>query len=103
MNIGPFLVAVVSLRRLAELAWSRKGPYRLLRHPNYLMVIGELVVVPLASGRRFFRHSVFCAEWDCLGMRILAENAALAGAAWEASTDYDFHRHFRVSGPARQP
>jgi len=26
------------------------GPYRLMRHPNYVIVAGELVLVPLALG-----------------------------------------------------
>jgi len=28
----------------------RRGPYRLLRHPNYLVVIGEIALLPLAFG-----------------------------------------------------
>ena len=28
----------------------RRGPYRLFRHPNYLVVIGEIAVVPLMIG-----------------------------------------------------
>ena len=27
-----------------------RGPYRLLRHPNYAVVTGEIAVVPLALG-----------------------------------------------------
>jgi methyltransferase len=28
----------------------RRGPYRYLKHPNYLIVIGEIAVLPLAFG-----------------------------------------------------
>jgi methyltransferase len=28
----------------------RKGPFRYVRHPNYLVVIGEIAVLPLAFG-----------------------------------------------------
>ncbi|WP_416896983.1 MAG: isoprenylcysteine carboxyl methyltransferase family protein [Minwuia sp.] len=28
----------------------RRGPYRLYRHPNYLVVMGEIAVVPLMAG-----------------------------------------------------
>jgi methyltransferase len=28
----------------------RRGPYRLMRHPNYVVVIGEIALLPLAFG-----------------------------------------------------
>ena len=37
----------------------RRGPYRFLRHPNYMVVAGEILVLPLVFGesawRSFFR------------------------------------------------
>lgn len=35
---------------LAETPLVVKGPYRYLRHPNYWVVVGELVILPLALG-----------------------------------------------------
>ncbi|MHB8145765.1 MAG: isoprenylcysteine carboxyl methyltransferase family protein [Vulcanimicrobiaceae bacterium] len=43
----------------------RRGPYRLLPHPNYLAVVGEIAVVPLALNE----------PWVALGFSVL--NAAL--------------------------
>jgi methyltransferase len=43
----------------------RRGPYRFLRHPNYLVVIGEIAVLPLAFG-----------QWQ-LALLFSALNAAL--------------------------
>lgn len=31
-------------------AMVRRGPYRFLRHPNYLVVVGEIALVPLMAG-----------------------------------------------------
>lgn len=36
--------------RLAGAPLVRSGPYRYLRHPNYLVVAAEIVVLPLALG-----------------------------------------------------
>ncbi len=53
------------------------GPYRFVRHPNYLIMLGELVVVPLALHLPLYALAfliLFCVE---LAIRIPAENAAL--------------------------
>jgi methyltransferase len=57
-----------------------EGPYRLLRHPNYAIVTGELVVVPLAFGLALFAALFFALNGVVLAVRIHAENAALAWA-----------------------
>jgi methyltransferase len=56
------------------------GPYRLLRHPNYAVVAGEIAVVPLALGMPIY--AVLFSIWNAavLMVRIRAENAALATA-----------------------
>ena len=57
------------------------GPYRWLKHPNYLIVALEMAVVPLALGLPIFA-AVFTLLNACiLYLRIRTENAALARAA----------------------
>jgi methyltransferase len=56
------------------------GPYRWLKHPNYLIVALEIAVVPLALGLPIFA-AIFTVLNACtLYLRIRAENAALAQA-----------------------
>lgn len=58
-----------------------RGPYRWLKHPNYLIVALEMAVVPLALGLPVFA-AVFTLLNACiLYLRIRTENAALAQAA----------------------
>jgi methyltransferase len=61
------------------------GLYRLLRHPNYLIVTCEIVVVPLAFDLPGFAALFFALNALVLAVRIHAENAALAWAAAAAS------------------
>jgi methyltransferase len=58
----------------------RLGPYRFLSHPNYLVVAGEIAVVPLALGMPLYALIFSTANAAVLAVRIRAENAALAGA-----------------------
>lgn len=55
-----------------------RGPYRFVRHPNYLVVIGEIAVLPLAFGawRLALVFSVLNAA--LLTWRIRIENGVLA-------------------------
>jgi len=55
------------------------GPYRLLSHPNYLVVIGEIAALPLCLGLPWFALIFTVANMAILTIRIRAENAALAG------------------------
>lgn len=56
----------------------RRGPYRLFRHPNYLVVAGEIAILPLAFGA-FGTALVFSLlNAILLRHRIAAEEAALA-------------------------
>lgn len=55
------------------------GPYRILRHPNYVVVIGEIAVLPLCFGMPFYALLFSLANAAILTVRIRAENAALAG------------------------
>jgi len=58
----------------------RTGLYRVLRHPNYLIVIGEIVVVPLAFDLPLFAALFSLLNCFMLALRIHSENAALAWA-----------------------
>lgn len=58
-----------------------RGPYQLLRHPNYAVVAGEMAAVPLALGLPLYALLFFILNAAVLAIRIPAENAALAGAA----------------------
>ncbi|MEA2986381.1 MAG: methyltransferase [Alphaproteobacteria bacterium] len=56
------------------------GPYRWLKHPNYLIVALEIAVVPLALGLPIFAAIFTLLNACILYLRIRAENAALAHA-----------------------
>ena len=57
----------------------KSGPYRLLSHPNYAVVIGEIAVLPLCLGLPWYALAFSLANALVLAIRIRAENAALAG------------------------
>ena len=59
----------------------RKGPYRLITHPNYLVVASEIAVLPLVFGLTTYAvvFSVFNAAMLCV--RIRTEEAAWAHSA----------------------
>ncbi len=58
----------------------RRGPYRLIPHPNYAVVAGEIVVLPLALGLLVFGLVFGVLNAAVLCLRIRAEERALAGA-----------------------
>jgi len=58
-----------------------RGPYRFLSHPNYLVVIGEIAVLPLCLGLVWFALIFSIANLAILTIRIRAENASLAGSS----------------------
>ena len=55
------------------------GPYRLLSHPNYVVVVGEIAVLPLCLGLPWYALVFSIANAAVLTIRIRAENAALTG------------------------
>jgi methyltransferase len=55
-----------------------RGPYRLLRHPNYAVVVGEIAVVPLALGLPIYAFVFTILNLTVLAIRIPVENAALS-------------------------
>lgn len=54
------------------------GPYRFLRHPNYAIVVGEIASLPLAFGLVGMAVVFSLLNAVVLGIRIRAEDAALA-------------------------
>jgi methyltransferase len=60
-----------------------RGPYRRLRHPNYLVVVAEIAVVPLALGLPLFALVFSLANAALIATRIRVENQALAWAQAE--------------------
>ena len=58
----------------------RSGPYRLVKHPNYLIVAGEILILPLAFGLPLFAAVFSVLNGVALFVRIQAEDAALRGA-----------------------
>jgi methyltransferase len=55
-----------------------RGPYRFVRHPNYLVVIGEIVVLPLVFGLWWVAVLFSLLNAAVLAARIREENAALS-------------------------
>src|SRR5262249_12394269 len=72
---------VLVLRGAAPIA---RGPYRWIRHPNYLIVALEIAVVPLALGMPVFALIFSVANAALLVYRIRIENEALVWAAGAA-------------------
>ena len=54
------------------------GPYRFVDHPNYLVVIAEIAVLPLVFGLWQISVAFSLLNAAVLAIRIRAENAALA-------------------------
>jgi methyltransferase len=74
-----------------------RGPYRFIRHPNYLAVVVEILALPLVHGA-FLTAAVFsAANAALLRIRIRTEEQAL-GAAWATP---DFHRPPTFRGNTR--
>ena len=59
----------------------RRGPYRVVSHPNYLVVAGEIAVLPLAFGLPLFAAVFTLLNAAVLFVRIRAEGRALAQAS----------------------
>jgi methyltransferase len=75
LSLGPSWTFRVIVVPGADLVTS--GPYRFLRHPNYVAVIGELVGVALVSGARVAGPLATAAFAMLMLKRITVENQAL--------------------------
>lgn len=58
----------------------RRGPYRLVPHPNYLLVAAEIAVLPMVFGLPGYALVFSILNAIVLGVRIRAEDQALRGA-----------------------
>lgn len=58
----------------------RRGPYRFFSHPNYLVVAGEIAVLPMVFGMGLYALAFSLLNAAVLWIRIRAENAALASS-----------------------
>ncbi|OWV92167.1 hypothetical protein ATY78_01110 [Rhizobium sp. R635] len=58
----------------------RSGPYRFLRHPNYMIVVSEIAALPLAFGLPLYAVVFSLLNAFVLHIRMKAENAALKSA-----------------------
>lgn len=57
----------------------RRGPYRFVSHPNYLVVAAEIAVLPLVFGLGAYALVFFLLNASLLWIRIRAEERALRG------------------------
>jgi methyltransferase len=64
----------------------RRGPYRFISHPNYVVVVAEIAVLPLAFGLPWFAALFTLLNAVVLTIRIRAENRALSHAAAASSS-----------------
>jgi methyltransferase len=103
--IDPFFLVVVVLLQIARFwvlvtlgrRWTIRiivvpgeklmagGPYRFLRHPNYVVVIGEIAAVPLALGLPIYALIFSILNAAVLAIRIPEENAAWAASLADRS------------------
>ena len=67
-------IIVVPGERLVQ-----RGPYRFIRHPNYLVVTGEIATLPLVFGLVWYAILFSILNAAVLWIRIWAEERALAG------------------------
>lgn len=58
-------------------ALVRRGPYRFVNHPNYVIVVGEIAVLPLVFGLWPVALIFSALNAAILAVRIRAENRAL--------------------------
>ena len=63
--------------RIADVPLITKGPYKYFKHPNYLVVIGEIAVIPLAFHLYYTTLTFTVLNTIMLTVRIKEENKAL--------------------------
>jgi len=78
-SLGPYWTTRIIT--LPDAPLVRRGPYRFLRHPNYLVVVGEIAVLPLAFGAWQIALAFSILNALILVWRIRVEQAALASRA----------------------
>ncbi len=76
VSLGPFWTTRVIT--LAGAPLVRRGPYRFVRHPNYLLVAAEIALLPAAFGAWWIALVFSALNAAVLWHRIRVEEAALA-------------------------
>ena len=75
-TLGPYWTTrIISL---PDAPLVRRGPYRLIRHPNYLVIIGEIALLPLVFGAWQIAAIFSILNLAVLGWRRRVEDEALA-------------------------
>lgn len=75
-SLGPYWTTRII--HVPEAPLVRSGPYRWLRHPNYVIVSGEILILPLAFGMTKTAIGFSLANAAILYWRIRVENEVLA-------------------------
>lgn len=75
-SLGPFWTTRIITLPGAPLVL--RGPYRFVRHPNYIVVILEIAVLPLAFGAGMIAAAFSVLNAAVLYVRIRTENEVLA-------------------------
>jgi methyltransferase len=84
-SLGPYWTTRVIT--LPEAPLVRRGPYRHLRHPNYVIVAGEIAVLPLIFGAWRLALLFSVLNGALLWHRIRIEDEALAPRRRHAASD----------------
>lgn len=74
-SLGRFWTTRIVTLPGAEL--SKRGPYRWMRHPNYLIVVGEIALLPLAFGAWKIALVFSLANCGLLAWRVRIEDRVL--------------------------
>ncbi|HEY5239264.1 MAG TPA: isoprenylcysteine carboxylmethyltransferase family protein [Rhizomicrobium sp.] len=74
-SLGPYWTTRIITLKDAPII--RRGPYRFVRHPNYLVVAGEIAMLPLAFGEPVVALIFSILNAAVLAWRIREEDAAL--------------------------
>ncbi len=74
-SLGPFWTT--RILTLPEAPLVRRGPYRWIRHPNYVVVVGEFATLPLAFGAWGIALVFSVLNLALLGWRIRLEERVL--------------------------
>ncbi|HEY1613852.1 MAG TPA: isoprenylcysteine carboxylmethyltransferase family protein [Rhizomicrobium sp.] len=76
VSLGPYWTT--RILTLDDAPLVRTGPYRFLRHPNYVVVVGEIATLPLAFGEIVVAIVFSILNAGVLALRIAAEERALS-------------------------
>lgn len=75
-TLGPYWTTRIITLKDAPLV--RRGPYRFVKHPNYLVVAGEIAVLPLVFAEPWVALVFSILNAGVLAIRIREENSALS-------------------------